>query len=194
MDNVSWLLYEKMLSEVENGGTRLTYFRGRLEIMTLSPEHEAANTLIGRLIEAYCLARDIELQGYGSTTFRSEALDCGLEPDKCYYVAHARYVIERGTLDPGTDPPPDLAIEVDVSRSSVPKQPIYAALGIPEVWLYDGHRLMYLRLENGAYVPTDKSMAFPELSLDRINQFLEIGARGSQTAAVRALTTWARNV
>ena len=189
LENASWSLYEKLLSEVQNGGVRLTYDNGRLEIMTLSSRHEKAKTILGRLIEAYADAMGMEAEGYGSTTFRRKPLKCGLEPDECYYVSNAG-LVAGCDLDPKRDPPPDLAVEVDISNSSVPKQPIYAALRVSEVWRYDGTKVAYLRLRGTAYVTARRSLSFPKLPAAKVNEFLALGMASTQSAAVRAMRQW----
>lgn len=192
LGGISWSLYQNMLAEIRNGGVRLTYDNGWLEIMTLSPLHEKVKTLVGRLIEAYADTEDIWVEGFGSTTFGREELQRGLEPDECYYVAHAADVATKTQLDLAIDPPPDLAIEVDISPTDIAKIPIYAALRIPEVWRYDGNRLAPMRLRAGRYVEVRKSVAFPNLPIDRLNEFLAIGLATGQRDAVRALRAWLR--
>lgn len=192
LGNISWSLYQHMLAEIRNGGVRLTYDQGWLEIITLSPRHERVKTILARLIEAYADERDIGIEGLGSTTFAREELQRGLEPDECYYIAHAAEVIGKDRLDLDTDPPPDLAIEVDISSPDIAKLPIYAALRIPEVWRYDGSRLAPMRLRGDRYVEVRRSAALPDLPLDRLNDFLAIGLASGQTAAVRALRAWLR--
>jgi Uma2 family endonuclease len=192
LGGISWSLYQHMLAEIRNGGVRLTYDQGWLEIMTLSPRHENVKKMIARLLEAYADERETRIEGLGSTTFAREELQRGLEPDECYYIAHAAEVIGKDKLDLDTDPPPDLAIDVDISSPDIAKLPIYAALRIPEVWRYDGSRLAPMRLRGGRYVEVRRSVAFPDLPMDRLNAFLEIGLASGQTAAVRALRAWLR--
>jgi Uma2 family endonuclease len=146
--------------------------------------------VIARLIEAYSDASGIDAEGFGSTTFNREELQMGLEPEECYYVAHAADVAAKSELDLEVDPPPDLAVEVDISPPDIAKQPIYAALGVPEIWRYDGRRLIPLRRTADGYAEMEKSMAFPDLPMDRLNEFLSIGLASGQSAAVRAMREW----
>jgi Uma2 family endonuclease len=189
---ISWSLYQSMLAEIRSGAIRLTYDQGWLEIMTLSPLHEKVKTILARLIEAYADANGIDAEGLGSTTFSREELKRGLEPDECYYIAHAADVTGKNELDLSVDPPPDLAIEVDISPPDIAKQPIYAALGVPEVWRYDGRRVIPLLRAADGYIESEKSIAFPNLPMDRLNEFLSIGLASSQSAAVRAMRSWLR--
>lgn len=129
---VSWSLYQQILRELgDNRGKRLAYDDGRLEIMSPSVLHADVTKTISRLIEAYADAVGIDIDGYGSMTMDREALKKGMEPDECYYVQNFPAIADKRGVDLTTDPPPDVVIEVDISRSRLPKQPIYAALGVP---------------------------------------------------------------
>ena len=190
---VSWALYQQMLAETGDGHTRFTYDEGNLEITSPSPRHEAVKTILARLIEAYADELDVEMEGFGSTTFDREDLQKGLEPDECYYVQNAEAVKGRQEFDFAIDPPPDLAIEIDISPSDVARQPIYAALGVPEIWKYDGDQVRFLnRTTEGKYIASDRSSTFPNLPASELNRFLQIALTEGQTAAVRALRQWCR--
>jgi Uma2 family endonuclease len=190
-DNISWELYEDMLEAIGERPIHMTYDQGRLEIVTLSPLHEKVKTAIARLLEAYADAIDVDIEGLGSTTFKRKDLRRGLEPDECYYVAHAADVAGKNKLDLKVDPPPDLAIEVEISPPDVARVPIYAALGVPEVWRYDARGLTPMRrVRSGMYVPAERSLAFPDLPMDRFDKFVEIALSRGQSAGVRALRRW----
>lgn len=191
LDNISWDLYEEMLEAIGERPIHMTYDQGMLEIVTLSPLHEKVKKAIARLLEAYADAMEINVEGLGSTTFRRKDLRRGLEPDECYYVAHAADVAGKDKLDLKVDPPPDLVIEVEISPADVARVPIYAALGVPEVWRYDGRQLTPLRrVRGGTYVPTDRSLAFPDLPMDRFGGFVALALARGQSAGVRALRRW----
>ena len=193
IDGVSWQLYQQMLAEIGDGHTRLTYDQGRLEIMSPTPRHELIKTILGRLVEAYADEMDIAIEGFGSTTFDREDLQKGLEPDECYYVQNAGAVKGRQEFDFSVDPPPDLAIEIDISPPDVARQPIYAALGVPEIWKYDGSQIQFLhRTKEGRYGAAGSSLTFPGLSASELNRFLQIALAEGQTAAVRTLREWCR--
>ncbi len=186
---VHWETYVRLCDDIVRGATRITYDRGRMEIVTLSERHERIKTILARIIEAYADAAGIDAEGLGGVTMRREDLDRGLEPDECYYVANAAVIIgqpEEAELDLSVTPPPDLAIEVDISPPEVAKQPIYAALGVPEIWRYDGRAVTYLvRAADGQYAAVDRSLAFPLLPVEWVNEALAIGlARGQRAAAV----------
>src|SRR5687767_3034149 len=193
LSGISWALYQDMLAEIGDGHTRLTYDRGRLEIMSPSDLHERVKKVAGRLIEAYGDEVGISVEGYGSTTFQREDLQRGLEPDECYYITSAGAVTGKEELDLTVDPPPDLAIEIDISRPDVARQPIYAALGVPEVWRYDGRSMTLLRRDAaGNYKPATSGWALPELRVGEFNRLLKMGLTNGQSAGVRALRAWTR--
>jgi Uma2 family endonuclease len=188
LDGVSWSLYQNMLAEVGHGHVRLTFDQGRLEIMSPSYGHEIAKTVLARLIEAYADAMNLTIEGLGSMTFAREDLQKGLEPDECYYITNASAVIGKDELDLTIDPPPDLAIEIDISPPDIARQPIYAALGVIEVWRYDGKILTVShRNTAGGYSPAKNSLAFPNLSVETLNELLTLGLTKGQSAAVAEL-------
>ena len=138
LDCVSWAEYEKFLEAVGKRRVRLTYDRGRLEFMTVSSLHERYKHLFCLLLAVVALETGARVVGVGSTTFRRRDVERGLEPDECYYLQSASRVRDLTALDLGVDPPPDLAIEVDVTRSVMDRLGVYAALRVPEVWRFDG--------------------------------------------------------
>jgi Uma2 family endonuclease len=188
LDGVSWSLYQNMLAEVGNGHVRLTFDQGRLEIMSPSYRHEIPKKVLARLIEAYADAMNLNVEGLGSMTFAREDLQKGIEPDECYYVNNASVVIGREELDLAIDPPPDLAIAIDISAPDIARQPIYAALGVAEIWRYDGKIVTALhRNSTGGYSPATHSLVFPKLSTETLNELLQLGLAKGQSAAVAEL-------
>src|SRR5579863_6954772 len=160
LEDASWELYEKLLRDIGDRPIRVTYDSGRMEIMAPSAEHEAPKKLIAGLIEGLCFELRIPIVCLGSTTFRQKIKAKGLEPDECYYIQHAAKMRGRKALNLRNDPPPDLALEVELTTRWIPREPVYASLGVPEVWRYDGKRLQCLHLINGAYQVRRKSLAF----------------------------------
>src|SRR5262249_29254374 len=138
---VSWAAYVGIGEFLRDQPIRLTYSHGSLEIMTLSLEHERAKKLLARLVEALTEEFNVPAECGGSTTCRREDLERGLEPDECYWNEHQAQMRGKPNFDPETDPPPDLAIEVEITRSVLNRLGIYAALGVPEVWRYDGQTI-----------------------------------------------------
>ena len=142
LQNISWQMYQSLLKDFEQQPRmRLTYDRGLLEIMMPLAPRETYKKLLGRLIETLTEELEIEIRSLGSLTCDREVLARGLEPDQCYYIQNEATVRNCERIDLTQDPPPDLAIEVDITSSSIDQLAIYAALGVPEVWRYDGQLL-----------------------------------------------------
>jgi Uma2 family endonuclease len=192
LDDVSWDFYEHLLVEVGDRPIRITFDSGRLEIMAPLGIHEGWKTRIGQLIEIMCLARDIDVLPGGSTTFRRKDREKGLEPDECYYFTNIDVMRnKRGEMDMTKDPPPDLAVEIDITSRSIARQPIYAALGVPELWRFDGKKLTVLSLaRSGEYKPQKSSSLFPFLPMDEFNRYLKRFEKESHNAVVRAFQKW----
>ena len=192
LHGVSWETYERLLAEHnEASGTRFTYSEGELEIMVLSARHEQPNRILAQLVEVLAEEFGLDLCPLGSTTFKREALLKGFEPDSAFYIARAT-TLQNTEIDAAVDPPPDLAIEVDVTRESLDRFPIFAAFGVPEVWRYDGSRVTIFRLEGGRYVETESSPAFPALTGNLITKFLEESRTLRSTEWLRRVREWAR--
>jgi Uma2 family endonuclease len=191
LDNVSWDFYEHLLQEVGDRPIRITYDSGDLEITAPLQIHEVWKKRIGALIDIMCLERDIKVVPAGSTTFRMRQKEKGLELDECYYIQHAEWARIEKEPDLSTDPPPDLAIEIDITSRSIKREPIYAALGIPELWRFDGEQLVVLKLgKNGQYTSQSKSDAFPFLPIDKLNGFLRRFINEDHNTVVRAFRDW----
>jgi Uma2 family endonuclease len=163
LHDVSWSGYEQIGDALrDRPALRLTYDRGSLELMTTSQRHERGKKLLGRLVETLAEECDLAVLPAGSMTFRREDLRRGLEPDESYWIAHQQEMQAREDWDPSADPPPDLVIEIEITRSALPRMGIYAALGVPEVWRYDGGRLeICLLTSDGTYRTSSTSPTFP---------------------------------
>src|SRR5215216_7161905 len=146
LQGISWEVYEALLRELGDQNLRLTYDSGELEIMSPIPEHESWKKLFARMIEIISLEMNIPMWPLGSTTFKQKNLKKGLEPDEGYYVANEAAVRWKKRLDLRRDPPPDLVVEIDITHRAVDREIIYAALGVPEIWRFDGRRLTCLHL------------------------------------------------
>lgn len=193
LDDVSWEFYEHLLREIGSRQIRVTFDQGNLEIMSPLPKHERWGAWIGRLIELMCFERSIDCQPLGSTTFRDEAQQKGLEPDACYYFKQAAVARQlEAAWNPDTDPVPELVVEIDITSRSIPREPIFAALGIKELWRFDGSKLQVLHLSpKGKYVTRAKSIAFPFLPLDKFSQFVLRGRDKDQLKVLREFRAWA---
>ena len=137
LHDITWRGYEAIgRALADRPGLRITYDRGTLEIMTTSPEHERYKHVLRRLLEAWCDEFAVPMACYGSMTFKRKKRKRGLEPDECYWIAHESQVRGKDRIDFQIDPPPDLVLEIDISRSSLDRMAIYSVLGVPEVWRY----------------------------------------------------------
>jgi len=193
LQNVSWETYERLLAEsVESVGTRFTYDEGALEIMVVSIGHENPNRILAQLVEIVAEETRRDLHLAGSTTFKRKDLAKGFEPDSCFYIDHAEQVRGKEELDLVTDPPPDLVIEVDITGSSLSRFPIFAALGVPEVWRFDGDRVTMHRLERGRYAPIEASLALPPLTASQSTVFLDESRHEKSTVWLSRVREWVR--
>ena len=191
-DDVSWDFYERTLKAVGERHIRVTFDEGRLELMSPLPEHEVGKRAVGRLIEQLTLELDLPIASFGSTTFRRKDRNKGAEPDECYYFRHEAQMRGRKRLNLKRDPAPELVVEIDITSPSVPREPIYAALGVPEIWRSNGRRIQCLHLIDGAYHPRKHSLALPFIEPAQLQQFVnEMGLRG-ETAALRTFVKWVR--
>jgi len=193
LDSVTWDTYERLIAEHgESGGTRFTYDEGVLQIMVVSSRHEEGNRTLALLVEVLAEEMEIDLRRLGSMTCKRKDLQKGFEPDSCFYIQHADAVSGKQKIDLKFDPPPDLTIEVDVTSDSLNRLPIFAAVGIPEVWRFDGTSLTIFRLEAGRYIETPNSLAFPALNAEVATQFLDESKKLKSTAWLRQIRAWAR--
>jgi Uma2 family endonuclease len=193
IDDISWEGYETILKVLQDRPIRLTYDRGTLELMTPLSIHERYKILVGRAIDAMTEELNVRVVAVGSTTFHRQALERGLEPDQCYYFSNADKVADWARVDLDVDPPPDLAVEIDVANDSSHRLGIYGALKIPELWRFDGERLDVLQLqEDGAYQVMPRSGIFPQAPIGEIGRFLNQYAIGDDTRWARAFRQWVR--
>lgn len=190
---VSWESYTKLLEALGDRRLRHAYDRGTLEMTSPLKRHEWTRKMLARFIETASMELNIPIQSAGSTMLRREEKRKGLEPDECYYIQHEADVREKDDYDPQRDPPPDLAVEVEVTHSSVSRMGIYAPLGILEVWRAKDENVAFFRLaRNGRYVEIPRSEALPLLSSAIVTEFLAKRGSMSETALVRQFTTWVR--
>jgi Uma2 family endonuclease len=184
---VPWDEYEHLLEDLaERPHFRVSYDDGRLEIVSPLPEHEEYARLIDMLVVAYAEAHDTELENRGHATWRRKALKKGVEADACYYVRNARRIIGKRGINLELDPPPDIAVEIDTTRQSTQKFHIYAALGIAELWHYDGKKFRIYRLTEGEYIPARESHILPGLSSSTLAEAIEASKTLGQIAALKA--------
>ncbi len=185
LNDVSWKEYELFLEDfAEKAGWRLAYNEGKLEIMPPTPEHESYSFSIHDFVRAYCEQFNLNLEGRKSTTFRRDFLEKGLEPDECYYIQSAQKII--GTKIKANEfPAPDLAVEIDVTTNSLDKFPIYSALKVPEVWVFDGKKISFNKLRGKKYHQISHSFSLPLLSAEKLTEYLKLSREKGQTLALK---------
>ena len=201
--NVGWETYKKLVEEDPGcSAPRFFYDRGVLEIVSPSFEHEQIARVIASLVEELAVELEIDVVGAGSTTFKREDLSRGFEPDASFYFSEnaAKVRGKRGiSLDAG-DPPPDLVVEVDITSPSASKLPIYARLGVAEVWRHDGDRLTVLGLRQDAEeayyaeIPDSAFLAPARVSGESLARFVEEGLTSGRPAWTRRVREWAREL
>jgi Uma2 family endonuclease len=193
LHNISWETFETLLKETgEDRGSRFAYEDGTLEIMTPLYEHENPKIQFDRFILVLAEELGIEIKSASSTILKKRITNRGIEPDNCFYIQTESKVRGRETINLETDPPPDLAIEIDITNSSVNKFRIYSALGVPELWRYDGEILKFYQLVEAQYTERKFSVAFPLVSVNDINRFIEQRKAMGEIALLKSFRTWVR--
>jgi Uma2 family endonuclease len=195
LSNVSWQTFEQLLKELgDKRATRLAYNEGLLEIMSPLGPHENSNRFIESLIGAIADELNLNLKRFGSLTLKREKKLKGAEPDSCYYIQNEPLVRSKQEIDLDNDPPPDLVLEIDITSGSLDKRPIYAAVGVPELWRYDGKKLevFVLQPSKGNYQPANQSPTFPWMPLDVIPRFIRQSLVDGETATLRTFRAWVR--
>jgi Uma2 family endonuclease len=171
---VRWADYERLLAiRGERSVPRITYLEGVLEVMSPSRSHESIKSVIGRLVEVYCMENEVAFTPYGSWTLKKKKEERGAEPDECYVF--------------GADPDPaapDLAIEVLWTSGRIDKLEVYRKLGVREVWYWRRGQITPYVLRGERYRAARKSKALPRLDLEELARFVDRAPPAS--AAMRA--------
>jgi Uma2 family endonuclease len=184
---VTWEEFETILEELgDRRGSRLAYDHGTLEIMMPLPEHEDNKEIVGDLVKALLEELDIEFRSLGSTTFKQQ--NQGLEPDQCFYIQNEAVIRGKKRIDLNVDPPPDLAIEIDITSRT--HSTIYEALKVPELWRFDQGK-MQINVLKGSYVEVLESPNFPGLPLSQvIPLYLEESKTLGRNKVLKAFRQW----
>ena len=193
--HVPWPTYVAFTETlVGNPGLRTTFDRGSLELMSTSNLHEWLKTRLGRFLEIIAEEMGVAIQPGGNTTFRSEELDRGFEPDECFWIAsEARMRIPVAAWDPSRDPPPDLIVEVEVARSALNRMSVFASYRVPEVWRFDGAVLHVHRLaDDGTYEDVSVSPTFPVIPIAELVTFLRPDGSADYLTVLRLFRAWVR--
>ena len=208
LHNLSWQQFENLLLDLgDSRAARVAYEDGTLEIMTPLPEHEFYNEAISILIEDIAETLEIDYECLGSSTWKREKYLAGVEPDNCFYFQNEALI--RGQLDQRSsagsriqfgstddfdldhDPPPDLALEIDLTSKSLNRFSIYARLGVPEIWCYDSGALSLYQLQGETYQEVETSAIFPTLPIKEIPELIERYRGEGRRSLRRAIRQWA---
>jgi Uma2 family endonuclease len=193
LHQVSWETYESLLDDdVERRVPRITYDQGAMELVTPSMPHEEDVRTIALIVEIVSAVLGIPIRSVVSTTFRRRDLQRGFEPDASFYIQNEPRIRGQREVDLAVDPPPDLVLEMEMSRSALNKLALFASMGIPEVWRCDGEPVTIRILEHDGYRESRVSQALPALTSEILESFLA----GSRTMLspqwFQAVSDWAR--
>jgi len=193
LHDVSWQEFELILEDLgERRATRLAYHQGTLEIVAPLPKHEQTKVVVSNLLVVLLDELDMDWEPLGSTTFRRKEIAAGIEPDDCFYIKNHALMIGKERIDLNVDPPPDLAIEIDVTSKT--QLSAYEALGVPEIWRYENHKLQISLLQNGEYVESQTSLTFPDFPVaEGISQFLDFSRTAGTRPALKAFRQWIKD-
>ncbi|MCU0239965.1 MAG: Uma2 family endonuclease [Pyrinomonadaceae bacterium] len=191
LQGISWNFYERLLKDYQSSNAlRFAYNDGILEVEVPLGKHEIPISLLSGLIFTICIEKDINFKDFRSTTFRKRAKAKGVEPDSCFYIQNESKVRGLLDLDLSKNPPPDLVIEVDITSPSLNKLPIYASLGVNEVWLYKGEKVEFYQLTGTDYQKIEQSFALPFLSSEKATEFLQKGLDEVYNKWVKEVRNW----
>lgn len=193
LENITWQTFKTMLAEMgSERANKISYRQGNIEVMTPLKPHESSNRLIEVFVGVLCEELGLEVNRVGSLTLTRDDLEYGAEPDSSYYIQNELLVREKENIDLAFDPPPDLVLEVEYSRPKIDKSKLYAAMGIPEFWRYNGTTLRVYILANGQYSETQTSPTFAAIPIKEIPRFIEESKKIGQIAVTRAFRTWVK--
>ncbi len=193
LSGISWQTYQVLLRELSDRRLRLTYNRGILEIMAPSPEHELYKKLLGRFVETIAEELRISIYPVGSTTLNRPDISSGLEPDDCFYIQNRTAVKGKKRIDLTHDPPPDLAIEIDLTNSAKNRLEVLANIGVPEVWRYDGISLTIYQLQKKKYTPCHQSPTFGTFPIEKVDLFLLKAGMVDYLDLVNSFRRWVKS-
>ena len=189
--NVTWDEYEELLAQVgEASGLRVSFIDGALRIMTLSDEHEKNVEFIKSLVGCIRLKLRVDILFFGSATMRKRKKAKGSEPDASFYIQNAAAIGTRTQRDLALEPPPDVVVEVDIHHDSRDNYPIYSALGVPEIWRYDGQAMTIYHLQGAGYAMVEASVALPMLTSRTLTEYLRRMQKEGELSAILAFDEW----
>jgi Uma2 family endonuclease len=191
--HVSWDTYERLLADDEERRVpRMTYDQGVLELVTPSMPHEEDADTIAEIVQICTAILGIPIRSVASTTFKRQDLERGFEADASFYIQSEERIRGQREVDLLVDPPPDLVLEMEVSRSALNKLALFASMGIPEVWRCNGERITIFVLDHGAYRESSSSLALPVLTHDALTRFLHQSRAILSPDWFQMVSDWAR--
>jgi Uma2 family endonuclease len=194
LGGIEWSTYRAISDALTGRHLRITYDRGNLDLMTISGAHGHLGRLTGRFIFVLAEELGLPIRSFGDATCDREDLERGVEPDESFYLTNEPLIREKEEIDLQFDPPPDLVVEVEISRSSRRRQGIYAAMKVPEIWLVNGDSVRFLQLgPDGQYALSDRSRYFPSLPLHHMADFLRQRTQMDEVRLVRTFRAWVRD-
>jgi Uma2 family endonuclease len=193
LHGVTWETFERLLADqADRSAPRFAYDRGDLENVSPSAEHEIVNRTLALLVELVASELGIEVLDVGSMTCKRRDLQRGFEPDSSFYVQNEDRVRGKTQIDIALDPPPDLVIEIDITHGTIAKLPIFAAVGVPEVWRWDGNRALILHLAENEYHDAVRSQSLPVLTSEDLTALLHESFSMRRTAWTHHVREWTR--
>ncbi|MBW4668742.1 MAG: Uma2 family endonuclease [Cyanomargarita calcarea GSE-NOS-MK-12-04C] len=193
LENITWQTFKAMLGDMgSKRSTRLAYDSKIVEIMTPLMPHENSNRMIEGFVVVLCEELGLEIKRTGSLTLTRDDLERGGEPDSSYYIQNESLVRAKDNINLETDPPPDLVLEVEYSKPRVDKLSLYAAIGIPEFWRYDGTVLRVYNLSEGQYSEVQISSTFATVAVKEIPRFIQESKKNGERAITHAFRVWVR--
>ncbi len=192
LQDISWQDFEEILEELgEHRSSRISYSNGVLEIMVPLPEHEKDKEIIGEMVRILLDQLEIDFEPLGSTTFKNEQMTQAVEPDACFYIKNYQEVIGKDRLNLSIDPPPDLAIEIDITNRT--QLDNYLLLGVPELWRYTRKGFEIKLLEEKGYIESKTSPNFPEIPIiELIERHVKQAQTEGRSKAIRAFKKWVK--
>lgn len=192
--DVSWDFYKRFCDEIGERPLQLSFTEGMLQIMVTNPPHEFYKKVLAKLLEVTVLECNIPVRSGGNMTFQRDDLKKGFEPDECWWIANERIARGKSKFNWEKDPPPDLAIEIEISHSLVNRISIYAAIGVPEIWRFNGKELRFCLLqENGEYLENESSLSIPFLKPGDLLPYLALDDQRDETTRLRQYIRWLRD-
>lgn len=190
LQDISWQDFEEILAELgEHRSSRISYSNGVLEIMVPLPEHEKDKEIIGDIVKILLDELEIAFESLGSTTFKNKQMNQAVEPDACFYIKNYQAVIGKDRLDLSSDPPPDLAVEIDITNRT--QLDNYLRLGVPELWRYTRKAFQINLLEGDRYIESPISPSFPEIPvIELIERYVKQAQTEGRSKAIRAFKKW----